>query len=151
MSGVVVGGSFINPANLINKLRAAFETWAREDLDDGYFEDQFKDDKWDYPGYTRRKSGESTGTVRNIYDLGELYKSGKESFKITQGTADITASWDWDEKNDSGGAYALYVHEGIGTNLEARPWTDELYYPQKFAKSSVRLALKARIKAVLGG
>ena len=151
MSGVVVGGSFINPENLINKLRAAFETWAREDLDDGYFEDQFKDDKWDYPGYTRRKSGESAGTVRNIYDLGELYKSGKESFKITQGSADITASWDWDAKNDSGGAYALYVHEGIGTNLEARPWTDELYYPQKFAKSSVRLALKARIKAAFGG
>ena len=151
MSGIIVDAKIINAKIIEQKLAQAFETWAKEDLDDGYFEDQFKDDKWNYPGYTRRKSGESAGTVRNIYDLGELYKSGKESFKITQGSADITASWDWDAKNDSGGAYALYVHEGIGTNLEARQWTDELYYPQKFAKSSVRLALKARIKAAFGG
>lgn len=147
MSGIIVGATITNIKILEQKLVQAFETWAREDLDDGYFEDQFKDDKWDYPGYTRRKSGESAGTVRNIYDLGELYKSGKESFKITQGSADITASWNWDARNDSGRAYAVYVHEGSSTNLEARPWTDEFYYPQKFAKSGVRLALKRRIKA----
>lgn len=150
MSGVIVGGAVINAKVLEQKLVAAFETWAKEDLDDGYFEDQFKEDKWDYPGYTRRKSGESAGTLRNIYDLGELYNSGKETFQITQGTNDITASWNWNAKNSSGRAYAIYVHEGIGTNLEARPWTDDLYYPQKFAKSSVRLALKARIKTALG-
>ncbi len=150
MSGIIVGGKFINPERIVNKLEQAFKIWATEDLDDGYFEDQFKDDKWQYPGYTRRKSGESAGTVRNIYDLGELYQSGKESFKITQGTNDITASWNWDARNDSGNTYAEYVHEGWGTNLEARKWTDDLYYPQKFATSSVRLALKRRIKAALG-
>ena len=114
MSGIIVGGQFINPERIVNKLEQAFKIWATEDLDDGYFEDQFKDDKWQYPGYTRRKSGESAGTVRNIYDLGELYQSGKESFKITQGTNDITASWNWDAKNDSGNTYAEYVHEGGG-------------------------------------
>lgn len=150
MSGVIVGGKIINAKSLEQKLAQAFELWANEDLDDGYFEDQFKEDKWEYPGYTRRKSGESAGTVRNIYDLGELYQSGKDSFKITQGANDITASWNWDARNSSGNAYARYVHEGEGTNLEARPWTDELYYPQKFANSSVRLALKRRIKAALG-
>jgi len=151
MSGVIVGGQFINPENIVRKLEQAFKLWASEDLDDGYFEDQFKDDKWKYPGYTRRKSGEPVGPEpRNIYDLGELYQSGKDSFKITQGPTDITASWNWDARNDSGNAYARYVHEGEGTNLEPRKWTDELYYPQKFANSSVRLALKRRIKAALG-
>jgi len=150
MSGVIVGGQLINPENIVNKLAQAFGLWANEDLNDGFFEDQFKEDKWEYPGYTRRKSGESAGTVRNIYDLGELYDSGKQTFRITQGANDISASWNWNAKNSSDRAYALYVHEGIGTNLEARPWTDELYYPQKFANSSVRLALKRRIKAALG-
>lgn len=147
MSGIIVGGQFINPENIVNKLEQAFRVWATEDLDDGFFEEQFKDDKWQYPGYTRRKSGESAGTVRNIYDLGELYQSGKDSFKITQGTSDITASWNWDAKNSSGNAYALYVHEGIGTNLEPRPWTDDIYVPAKFQASVVSKALKRRIRA----
>jgi len=150
MSGVIVGGKFINPENIVNKLEQAFRLWASEDLDDGYFEDQFKDDKWNYFGYTRRKSGESAGTVRNIYDLGTLYQSGKESFEITQGTNDITASWNWDARNSSGGTYAMYVHEGLGTNLDPRPWTDDLYVPAKFQSSVVSKALKRRIKAALG-
>lgn len=147
MSGIIVGGQFINLENIVNKLEQAFRVWATEDLDDGFFEEQFKDDKWQYPGYTRRKSGESAGTVRNIYDLGELYQSGKDSFKITQGTNDITASWNWDAKNSSGNAYALYVHEGIGTNLEPRPWTDDIYVPAKFQASVVSKALRRRIRA----
>lgn len=147
MSGIIVGGQFINPENIVNKLEQAFRAWAIEDLDDGFFEDQFKDDKWQYPGFTRRKSGESAGTIRNIYDLGELYQSGKESFKITQGTNDITASWNWDAKNSSGNAYAWYVHEGIGTNLEPRPWTDDVYVPAKFQASVVSKALRRRIRA----
>ena len=151
MSGVIVSGKIINGKALELKLAQAFETWANEDLDDGFFEDQFKDDKWSYPGFTRRKSGESAGTVRNIYDLGELYRSGKESFKITQGGNDITASWNWDARNDSGGAYAMYVHEGLGTNLEPRPWTDDLYVPAKFQASVVSKALRRRIKTALAG
>lgn len=149
MSGVVVGGSVINAKILEQKLAQAFETWAKEDLDDGYFEDQFKDDKWSYAGYTRRKSGEIAGTVRNIYDLGELYRSGKESFKITQGGNDITAAWDWDAKNDSGGAYAWYVHEGLSTNLEPRQWTDVFQERNLFDGSVVSKALRSRIRVAL--
>lgn len=147
MSGVIVEGKIINSRALEDKLSRAFAVWATEDLDDGFFEDQFKDDKWQYPGFTRRKSGESAGTVRNIYDLGSLYQSGKESFKITEGSNDITASWNWDAKNSSGNAYALYVHEGIGTNLEPRPWTDDVYVPAKFQASVVSKALRRRIRA----
>lgn len=149
MSGIIVGGSLINPGNLVNKLAQAFETWANEDLDDAYFEDQFKDDKWFYPGYTRRKNGEMADTERNIYDLGELYRSGKESFKITQGTNDISASWNWDAKNDSGGAYAWYVHEGLSTNLEPRRWTDDFQERNLFEASVVSRALRSRIRSAL--
>jgi hypothetical protein len=152
MSGVIVSGKIINGKALELKLAQAFETWANEDLDDGFFEDQFKADKWDYPGETRRKNGEPPITEpRNIYDLGELYRSGKDSFRITQGGNDITASWNWDAKNDSGGAYAIYVHEGLGTNLEPRPWTDDLYVPAKFQASVVSKALRRRIKTALAG
>lgn len=149
MSGVIVGGSIINAKILEQKLAQAFKTWAEKDLDDGYFEDQFKDDKWSYPGYTRRKSGENAGTVRNIYDLGELYRSGKESFKITQGANDITASWNWDAKNDSGNAYAWYVHEGLSTNLEPRQWTDAFQQRDLFDGSVVSKALRSRIRSAL--
>ena len=149
MSGIIVGGSLINPGNLVNKLAQAFETWASEDLNDAYFEGQFKDDKWFYPGYTRRKSGEMADTLRNIYDLGELYRSGKESFKITQGTNDISASWNWDAKNDSGGAYAWYVHEGLSTNLEPRKWTDDFQERNLFEASVVSRALRLRLRSAL--
>lgn len=149
MSGVIVGGNIINARLLEQKLAQAFETWAKEDVDDGYFEDQFKDDKWNYPGYTRRKSGENAGTVRNIYDLGELYQSGKDSFKITQGANDITASWNWDAKNDSGRGYAWYVHEGLSTNLEPRQWTDVFQERNLFDGSGVNKALRSRIRTVL--
>ena len=149
MSGVIVGGSLINPDDIVNKLAQAFETWVKEDVNDAYFEDQFKDDKWPYAGYTRRKSGEMAGTVRNIYDLGELYRSGKESFKIMQGNNDITASWNWDAKNDSGGAYAWYVHEGLSTNLEPRQWTDVFQERNLFDGSVVSKALRSRIRSAL--
>jgi hypothetical protein len=151
MAGVIVGAKLIGINLLEKKLRAAFETWASEDIDDAYWDDQFKDDRWIYPNETRRKNGEVVTSPRNIYDLGELYDSGRESFKITQGAMDITASWNWNAKNSSGRAYAWYVHEGLGTNITPRPWTDELQVPSKFEASSVRLALRRRIKTAFQG
>lgn len=149
MSSVIVGGKIINVKVLEQKLVEAFETWVEVDVEK-YFETQFKADIWYYPRETIRKSGQRAGTTRDIYDLGELYESGKGA-DINLDSNMISASWNWDAKNSSGRAYAEYVHEGLGTNLVPRPWTDELYYPQKFTNSNVRLALKARIKAVLGG
>jgi len=149
MSAIISGGSLNNPDRIVQKLLQAFETWAEEDLDDGYFEDQFKDEKWDYPGETRRKNGEVVESPRDIFDLGTLYRSGKDSFKITQGSNDITASWNWDAKNDSGRAYAWYVHEGLSTNLEPRQWTDVFQERNLFAGSVVSRALKSRVRAAL--
>ena len=149
MSAIISGGSLNNPDRIVQKLLQAFETWAEEDLDDGYFEDQFKDEKWDYPGETRRKNGEVVESPRDIFDLGTLYRSGKDSFRITQGSNDITASWNWDAKNDSGRAYAWYVHEGLSTNLEPRQWTDVFQEQSLFTGSVVSKALRSRVRAVL--
>jgi hypothetical protein len=151
MASTIVGATIVNAKLLETKLVKAFETWAKEDINDAYWDDQFREDKWSYGGETRRKNGEVVTSPRDIYDLGALYESGRESFTLSKSGIDVAASWNWDAKNSSGGAYALYVHEGLSTNLDPRPWTDELYYPQKFQESSVRLALKRRIKAAFQG
>ena len=147
MSATIVGGSFNNPERLVQKLEKAFETWARFDVND-YFRDQFLEDKWDYDKETRRKSGEFVGPEpRNIFDLGDLYRSGRDNFKIEQGGVDVTASWNWDAKNSSGKGYAWYVHEGWSTNLEPRQWTDIFQQRDLFASSNVSKELKSRIRA----
>jgi hypothetical protein len=147
MSATIVGGSFNNPERLVQKLEKAFETWTRFDVND-YFRDQFLEDKWDYDGETRRKSGEFVGPEpRNIFDLGDLYRSGRDGFKIEQGGVDVTASWNWDAKNSSGRGYAWYVHEGLSTNLEPRQWTDIFQQRDLFASSNVSKELRSRIRA----
>lgn len=147
MSGVIVGGTIINAAALEAKLTKAFETWSRFDIND-YFRGQFLEPKWDYPGETKRKNGELVGPEpRDIYDLGDLYKSGRDSFKIEQGGVDITASWNWNAKNSSGRGYAWYVHEGYSTNLEPRQWTDIFQQRDLFESSNVSRALSSRIRA----
>jgi len=106
MSATIVGGTFNNPERLVQKLEKAFEAWARFEVND-YFRDQFLEDKWDYPGETQRKSGEFVGPEpRNIFDLGELYRSGRDSFDTEKTINGINASWNWDAKNSSGKGYA---------------------------------------------
>jgi hypothetical protein len=148
MSGKIVGGEFINPQKLEQKLAKAFETWTQFDVND-YFRDQFLEDKWSYDGETERKNGETVGSPRNIFDLGELYRSGRDSFSISRGSIDVTASWDWDAKNDSGRGYAWYVHEGLSTNLTPRPWTDIFQQRDLFNGSNVGKELRARIRTAL--
>jgi hypothetical protein len=114
-----------------------------------YFRDQFLEDKWPYDGETERKNGETVGSPRNIFDLGELYRSGRDSFSISRGSIDVTASWDWDAKNDSGRGYAWYVHEGLSTNLTPRPWTDIFQQRDLFNGSNVSKELRARIRTAL--
>jgi len=148
MSGTIVGGEFINPDRIVNKLANAFEAWANEEVND-YFRDQFIEDKWPYDGNTLRKSGEQVGSPRNIFDLGDLYRSGRNNFSITQGGVDITASWNWNAKNSSGRAYAWYVHEGLGTNLAPRQWTDIFQEQTLFDRSPLSKELKMRIRNAL--
>lgn len=148
MSGTIIGGTVLNAAKLEAQLVKAFETWARFDVND-YFRDQFLEDKWSYDGETERKNGENVTSPRNIFDLGNLYRSGRDSFSISQGGVDITASWNWDAKNDSGRGYAWYVHEGLSTNLSPRKWTDIFQQKDLFRSSAVGNELKMRIRGTL--
>jgi hypothetical protein len=145
MSATIVGGEFINPEALVKKLSKAFETWSRFDVND-HFRNEFLEEKWPYDGETKRKNGDTVGSPRDIFDLGELYKSGRDSFSITQGGMDVTASWNWDAKNDSGRGYAWYVHEGLSTNLSPRRWTDTFQQQDLFDSSQVSKDLKMRIR-----
>ncbi len=122
MSGTIVGGELINPGNIEKKLIKAFETWTRFDVND-YFRDQFLEDRWNYDGETERKSGEVVTSPRNIFDLGDLYRSGRDSFSISQGGVDITASWDWDAS---------------GIFLCFRKINRNFYFPLLVVKNSVR-------------
>lgn len=148
MSAIIVGGEFINPDRVVNKLAQAFENWAENDVND-YFRDQFLEDNWPYDGETVRKNGETVTSPRNIFDLGDLYRSGRNSFSITQGSVNIAASWNWDAKNSSGRGYAWYVHEGLGTNLTPRQWTDIFQQQALFDRSQVSKELKMRIRTAL--
>ena len=155
MSAIIVGASLLNAKTLEAKLLQAFEKWTEEDINQDYWEEQFIFKDWPYKGTTTRKNPgafiEEAGDPRDIIDYGDLYRSGVQSYSFTMGTSSASASWNWDAKNSSGRAYARYVHEGEGTNITARKWTDELYYPQKFEVSDVRLVLMRRIKMALGG
>jgi hypothetical protein len=153
MAGIIVGAKIVGGEAWERKLQAAFEQWARFEVND-YFRDQFNTDRWYYPAVTLRKSGQTAGPgPRDIYDLGNLYRSGRESFAVSSKGLEVTASWDWDAKNSSGNLYAYYVHEGAekaGNNLMPRQWTDVLVEPTKFLGSSLSKSLKERITIALG-
>jgi hypothetical protein len=88
MSATIAGGTIVNAKSLEAKLVKAFETWTRFDVND-YFRDQFLEEKWPYDGETERKNGETVSSPRDIFDLGELYRSGRDSFSISQGGIDM--------------------------------------------------------------
>jgi hypothetical protein len=143
---MAVSAKLVGIEKLEQALLEAFEQWAKEDINDKYMNLRFLDDGfWPYPDYpaggTKRKSGEIVGSPRDIYDLGELYESGRRSFFVTNGQA----FWNWGARNSSGNLYAEYVHEGLGTNRTPRKWTEDIVVPQKFHAGREKLALLDKI------
>jgi hypothetical protein len=147
MSLLVTGASFHNIQSLEAQLIAAFTDWVDKEVNDDYMKEQFRTDKWPYNAKTRRKNGSTQYPgKRDIYDLGNLYRSGQRSFQIRNGPTEIVASWHWDATNSSGDEYAWYVHEGKGPHsIEPRPWTDEIAVPTLFYRSPLKKALEANI------
>lgn len=140
------GAKIVGVGILEKKILKAFELWAEEDVNDAYMSQKFLDPgEWEYaypnpPGYTERKSGEIVRSPRNIKDLGDLFKSGQESFRVSNGEA----TWNWDAVNGQGQPYAAYVHYGIGTNATPRPWTDDITIG--FDGGQEKLKLLSRIR-----
>jgi len=152
MSAIIVGGTVINAKLLEAKLSKAFETWTRFDVND-HFRDQFFEEKWDYGRDTKRKNGDFINAgVRDIYDLGDLYKSGRDSFDVSLSSSGAEANWNWDATNSSGQPYARYVHDALrGTNVPfARPWTQDVAIPSRFEQSAIKQQLLQRIRSAMG-
>ena len=147
---IIVSGKIHNSAALEKALADAFKKWAKEDINEAHWDDQFKDmGRWKYGNETKRKNGEVVGSPRDIYDYGELYRSGVESFKINESLETIEAAWHWNAKNSSGQEYAWYVHYGKGSNVDARPFTDDIAIPSSFFYKGPGRALVRRIGAEL--
>ena len=140
----------LNGLNRIEQaLAKAFENWTEQDINDAFWDDQFKEDKWDHSPFTTRRNGDTVGSPRDIYDLGALYESGKQSYKLTNSAGNLTARWHWDAKNNSSKEYAEYVHEGTGTNAGyPRKFTDDLSIAFSFRKP-VAKAFVLRVQAEL--
>jgi len=152
MTAVIVGGTIINAKLIEAKLSKAFETWTRFDVND-HFRDQFFEEKWDYGRDTKRKDGSFINAGnRDIYDLGTLYKSGRDSFDVSLSSSGAEATWNWDATNSSGQAYARYVHDALkGTNVPfARPWTQDIAIPSRFEQSAIKQQLLQRIRFAMG-
>lgn len=131
---------------LIEKaLMDGFEQWAKEDINEAHWDDQFKEDKWKWDQATARENGEVVFSPRDIYDLGNLYKAGVDSLDIQRSSNGIIAEWDWSEaRNSSGDSYAWYVHEGTSRH-PGRPFTDDISIPSSFFRKAPGKALKLRI------
>lgn len=147
----IVGAKITNGKALEKALVQAFETWAKEDINEAHWEDQFRDmDKWGHSPLTIRANGEEVGSPRDIYDLGNLYQSGVDSFTLQSSSKAVEARWHWDARNRSGEEYAIYVHEGEGTNYPyPRSFTDAISEPRAFWLRAPGRALKLQVQAAL--
>lgn len=149
----IIGAKLINPENIENALIQAFNIWVEEDINKKHWDEQFKNmSKWDYDmgdKPTLRKNGEVVDSPRDIYDLGLLYKSGIKSSVVENTGTMVTANWHWDAKNTSGKEYAIYVHEGIGSNTTARQFTDDISVASSFFLKAPGINFKLRVRKAM--
>jgi hypothetical protein len=139
----------VNQKLIEEALLNAFDKWAKEDINEAHWDDQFKDmGKWSWDGETRRKNGEVVDSPRDIYDLGDLYESGVKSFKLNRTSNGTEANWHWDATNSSGEEYAWYVHEGTDT-MKGRPFTDDISMTSSFFRKGPGKALLRQVQDAL--
>ena len=91
--------------------------WAEDD-----FRQEIEAEKWDWPRETKRRSGPTVGSPRDIVDLEGLRNSQKR-----ENTGEGHTAFVW--TGGEGKAYALEVHDGYsskaGNRMPARPFTEE--------------------------
>ena len=91
--------------------------WAEDD-----FRREIEAEKWDWPRETKRRSGPTVGSPRDIVDLGGLRNSQKR-----EGMSENHIAFVW--TGGEGKAYALEVHDGYsskaGNRMPARAFTEE--------------------------
>ena len=148
----VVSAKIIGIERIEQAILQAFEDWTKEEINEKHWDSQFGDKKWEYEAVTFRKNREIVGPeLRDIYDLGKLYESGIKSYTFTAGTGGAEANWHWDAKNiaKTPEEYAWYVHEGRGSNIRARKFTDQVSDAKFSFMSDIGLNLLDRVQARL--
>jgi hypothetical protein len=147
---MAISVKIINQQLIEQALVAAFEDWASEDINNTHWNEQFRDaSRWPYEGETLRKNKQQVSSPRDIYDLGKLYESGVQSFRLLKTAQGPEAKWHWNATNSSGGEYAWYVHEGLGTNVTARPFTDDISIASSFFQKTPGIAFASRVRQSL--
>ena len=153
-----INARLIGGENIEKALLNAFEKWTKEDINEKFWETQFRRKDWPYEstneGLTIRENPSAfipeAGSLRDIYDYGDLMQSGIKSYKYESSSDSGTAHWHWDATNSTGNEYAAYVHNGTRL-MSGRPFTDRI----SDAKFSFRLpigkALLDRMRLALDG
>ena len=94
--------------------------WAEND-----FRQAIEATKWNWPRETKRRSGPTVGSPRDIVDLGGLRNS-----QIREGMGEDRTAFVW--TGGEGKAYALEVHDGYsskaGNRVPPRPFTEETIF-----------------------
>ena len=147
----IAGARLVNQKKLEQAIVDAFKQWAEEDINDAHWDDQFRDpSKWQWDQETRRRNGETVFSPRDIYDLGALYESGINSFRLNDTSKGAEAYWHWDARNSSGEEYASYVHNGTNF-MDGRPFTDDISIPSSFWRKGPGKAFKLQLQKHLDG
>ena len=101
---------------ITKELSKAMKSYSKE-LDQN-LDRQFSDSKWQWPGLTRRRSGQLAGSPRDIIDTGELLDSKQGPTPVYGGR--IGRRWTWNTP------YASMVKNGFvsstGAIYPARDW-----------------------------
>jgi hypothetical protein len=148
----VIRAKIIGVGRIEQAILQAFEDWTKEEINEKHWDSQFGDKKWEYEAVTFRKNRETVGPeLRDIYDLGKLYESGIKSYQFVAGTGGAEANWHWDAKNNAKTPeeYAWYVHEGRGSKIRARKFTDQVSGAKFSFMSDIGLNLLDRVQAKL--
>ena len=89
---------------------------------DRQFKAEISAPKWGWPGSTKRKNGQVVSSPRDIVDEGDLLASQQVNIAV------FAAEWEWAVQ------YSAIVHQGNGTNVPARPWTETALQSKNWAQ-----------------
>jgi len=154
----IAGARIIGAKQIEQALLQAFEQWTKEDINNRFWESEFRRTDWPYEstneGPTIRKNPtafiKEAGNPRDIYDYGDLMESGIKSYKYESSTYGGVARWHWDATNNKGDEYAFYVHEGT-RRTDGRPFTDRISDAKFSFRLPVGKALLSRVSIALAG
>lgn len=78
------------------------------------FQKEIRDAKWDWPGTTQRRNGDTVGSPRDIVDTGAFAASQRYRTRQLKSGVRFDYSWFVD--------YAGYIRQGTGANYPGRDW-----------------------------